>query len=206
MFSEGHVASLDWSAIQDRLLEKGFYVTPPILNEEECGEIRGLFGREELFRSTIDMKRYNFGKGVYRYFKYPLPNKIKNLRSHFYENLVSTANTWAKRAKYDVSYPDRYDEFLRQMKESNQSRSTPLILKYNEGDYTCLHQDIANDLFFPYLVDIAQGAAVIFSSNFHPQLGARGYYRTVFKHGVVEVTRGERYTLGLVFHDYRNKN
>jgi hypothetical protein len=121
------------------------------------------------------------------------------------------------------------------MRDVGQTKPTPLILRYTEGDYNCLHQDIHNDLVFPYqvvlglteqgkdyhggdliltqqrprmqtiphIISVPAGGAVIFSSNFHPHLGRKGFYRTVFKHGVGKIEAGTRYTLGLVFHDYK---
>lgn len=232
------IASLDWESMNKELMENGFVITKPFLSTLETEELRNLYDDNELYRSTIDMKRYNFGKGSYRYFKYPLPETIQIIREEIYNKIVATANTWSERSKYKATFPDKYSEFTKQMQALGQTRSTPLILKYTEGDFNCLHQDIANDLFFPYqtvfglsesgkdyiggqliltqqrprmqtvphIITIPKGAAVIFSSNFHPQQGSRGFYRTVFRHGVGKIESGERYTLGVVFHDYTEKH
>src|SRR4051812_1063127 len=90
--------SLDWDSINESLLRKGFAITKPFLNEIECASFQKLFSNESLYRSTIDMKRYSFGKGVYRYFKYPLPNEVQLLREEIYEKIAITANEWAERS------------------------------------------------------------------------------------------------------------
>ena len=228
---------LNWIEINRTLLETGYVVTQPFLNKTECNDLIKLFNNDEIYRSTIDMKRYNFGKGIYRYFKFPLPPLVQSLRENFYELIVETANTWAERLKYKERYPEKFSEFVEMMKANKQTRPTPLILRYAKDDYNCLHQDISNDLIFPFqvvigltengkdysggqliltqqrprmqtiphIITIPKGAAVIFTSNFHPQQGSRGFYRTVYKHGVGRITDGVRFTLGIVFHDYKEK-
>jgi hypothetical protein len=230
------IAALDWSSINNALLENGFVVTKPILHVDECKALRELYDRQDLFRSTIDMQRHNFGRGTYRYFKYPLPAIIQTLREGIYAQVAATATVWAQRIHYKTVYPATFAAFAKVMRTKGQTRPTPLILRYETGDYNCLHQDIANDLIFPYqvafglsasgrdyeggqfiliqqrprmqtvphVIVIPQGAGVLFASNYHPQRGARGFYRTVFKHGVGRIESGERYTLGIVFHDYRS--
>lgn len=234
---EKRIESLDWKTLNEELLENGFTVTKPLLTGAECKELKALYGDDDLYRTTIDMKRYNFGKGSYRYFKYPLPPTIQTLREHLYEKIVATANAWSERLRYGVEYPKAFSAFQKTMRENGQTRPTPLILRYGKDDFNCLHQDINNDLIFPYqivfgltekgndyeggqliltqqrprmqtiphIITIPKGAAVIFTSNFHPQQGTRGFYRTVFKHGVGKIENGNRYTLGVVFHDYRDK-
>ena len=234
---EDRIKNLNWKEIKEELLEKGFVVTKSFLSKSDCDELKSLFDKDELYRSTIDMKRYNFGKGSYRYFKYPLPKSVQTLREEIYEEIVPVANSWSERTKSKVEFPPKFSQFLKILREKGQTRSTPLILHYTAGDFNCLHQDIANDLIFPYqvvfglsesgkdyeggqliltqqrprmqtvphIITIPKGAAVIFASNSHAQLGKRGYYRTVFKHGVGKIETGDRYTLGVVFHDYREK-
>ncbi len=229
--------SLDWASLNEQLLGKGFTVTKPFLKSDECKDLKSLFDENELYRSTIDMKRYSFGRGTYRYFKYPLPEMIGSLREGIYEKIVPTANAWAERSKTNIHYPHKLPQFIKQMRENGQTRSTPIILKYGPADYTCMHQDISDGIFFPYqvifglseqgrdyeggqlillqqrprlqtipyVITIPKGAAVITTSSYHPQQGKRGFYRCPFKHGVGEITSGERYTLGIVFHDYKEK-
>lgn len=231
------VQDIDWNSVNKELLEKGFAVTKPFLNASECKDLRALFDENMIYRSTIDMKRYSFGRGTYRYFKYPLPETVQLLREEVYDKISPTANEWATRSKTDIRFPARLSQFMRELKDAGQTRSTPIILKYGPGDYTCMHQDVSDGVFFPYqlifglneqgkdyegghlillqqrprlqtipyVITIPKGAAVIVTSSYHPQHGTRGFYRCPFKHGVGEITSGSRYTLGLVFHDYKEK-
>src|SRR6202008_2609493 len=97
-------------------------------------------------------KRYSFGKGTYRYFKYPLPETIQTLREDIYEKIVVAANAWSERLRLNIEYPKKFSAFAKQMRDKGQTKPTPLILHYSKGDYNCLHQDINNDLVFPYQV------------------------------------------------------
>ncbi|WP_158997793.1 2OG-Fe(II) oxygenase [Pigmentibacter ruber] len=232
------VLNLNWNLINEKLLNNGYYLHQQFLTAVESQKFKDFYQKDELYRSTIVMERYQFGKGIYRYFKYPLPNTIQILREVIYSQLVNTANEWSKRNKYDYIYPTTLNSFLSETSIGKQTKSTPLILKYKQGDYTCLHQDIASSNFFPYqivfgldqqgvdyeggyfilvqqrprmqsiprVVTIPKGGFVIFSSNYHAELGNKGFYRTVFKHGVSEVTQGDRMTLGILFHDYQVEN
>jgi uncharacterized protein len=228
---------IDWDRRASDLADNGFTVVDKILTASDCKNLIDLYKQDSLYRSTIDMKRYNFGKGSYRYFKYPLPPTIQTLRETIYEKLSATANRWAERSKVKFEYPKKFSDFAKEMKSRGQTRPTPLILKYGKDDYNCLHQDINNELFFPYqivfglsesgrdyeggqllltqqrprmqtipyLVKIPKGGAVIFTSNIHPVQGKRGYYRSIFRHGVCKIESGSRYTMGIVFHDYIEK-
>jgi hypothetical protein len=227
--------SIDWTAITGSLLEQGFATTPQLLSPEECRTLIAQYPNEAKFRSTITMERFNFGKGEYRYFSYPLPAVVQNLREELYPRLSGAANIWCERLGMKQRYPSGLDDFLRECKRRNQVRPTPLMLKYEEGDFNCLHQDLYGDLFFPFqavfglskpgedysggelvlvkqrprmqsiprVIDLPQGRGVIFCVNFHPEQGKRGWFRTVIKHGVSEITKGKRVTLGIIFHDAR---
>jgi hypothetical protein len=54
-----------------------------------------------------------------------------------------------------------------------------------------------------HVVPLGHGDAVVFPNAVRPVRGTRGVYRTAFRHGVGEVRGGERFTLGLIFHDAR---
>ncbi len=145
------VDTLDWSALEAALDRQGFAVTAPLLDARECEELAEEFdgGR---FRSTIDMARYRFGDGRYRYFAHPLPEPIAALRAQFYRRLAPIANRWAALLGEDVSFPATHDELLARCREAGQERPTPLILRYGEGDWNALHQDLYGDVFFPFQV------------------------------------------------------
>ena len=146
------VDRLEWGRLQIDLDDKGHAVTVPVLSEDECDELSDLFdgGR---FRSTVDMARYRFGDGRYRYFDHPLPDTIAALRESFYRHLAPIANRWAELLRGDTpTFPLEHDELLRRCHAAGQTRPTPLILRYGPGDWNALHQDLYGDVFFPFQV------------------------------------------------------
>ena len=145
------VRSLDWDALTEQLDERGFAVTAPVLNETECDDLAALFD-SGTFRSTVEMARHRFGDGRYRYFDHPLPAPIDELRSAFYARLAPIANSWAERLGEEDRYPERHEELLRRCRHAGQERPTPLILRYGEGDWNALHQDLYGEIYFPFQV------------------------------------------------------
>jgi uncharacterized protein len=146
------VHALDWTALRARLDDDGHAVTGPLLDPEECGELAALFdgGR---FRSTIDMARHRFGDGRYRYFDHPLPEPIAELRRAFYGHLAPVANAWAERLRGgSPRFPLEHEVLLERCRAAGQERPTPLILRYGEGDWNALHQDLYGDVYFPFQV------------------------------------------------------
>ena len=229
----GRVEELDWSRIYRDLDERGYAKTPRILSENECEELKGLFGEEDRFRSVIDMRRLRFGSGVYKYFDSPLPEAVQGLRDAFYPPLSKVANDWAQKLGAKEAYPDTLEEFLALCHEKGQTRPTPLILRYEEGDYNALHQDVYGEVGFPFQVltvlsrreedytggefllvtqrpraqsigeaiTLDQGQMLIFPNKHRPVEGKRGPYRVNVRHGVSPLRSGERYALGVIFHD-----
>lgn len=146
------VNALDWSALRSELDSRGFAVTEPLLDPEECRELSALFdgGR---FRSTIEMARQRFGEGRYRYFDHPLPDTIRTLRAAFYAHLAPVANEWSALLRGNrAAFPAEHEELLARCRAAGQRRPTPLILRYHEGDWNALHQDLYGDVFFPFQV------------------------------------------------------
>ena len=148
------VAALDWQDLTTQLDGFGNAVIEGLLMPEECRQIAELYSHKQHFRSHIRMARHGFGKGEYRYFKYPLPDPIARLRTTLYPPLAAVANRWNERMNLDQRYPVRHAEFLKQCHEAGQTRPTPLLLQYIPGDFNCLHQDIYGDLAFPLQVAI----------------------------------------------------
>jgi uncharacterized protein len=146
------IQNLDWDAITNELIETGFTTTGPLLAPKQCANL--IAGYETAsYRSHIHMARYNFGLGEYKYFARPLPNLVQNLREDLYARLVPAANQWAERLSMPrQGYPARHEAFLEECHAAGQMRPTPLILKYETGDYNCLHQDLYGDLYFPFQV------------------------------------------------------
>ena len=151
---DDRVSTLDWQSLTAQLDGFGNAVIGGLLSAEECRRIAELYPHEEHFRSHIDMARHGFGKGEYRYFKYPLPELISGLRTALYPRLAVVANAWNERMGVDLRYPEKHAGFLKQCHDAGQTRPTPLLLQYVPGDFNCLHQDLYGDLAFPLQVAI----------------------------------------------------
>jgi uncharacterized protein len=146
------VDAVDWTALRAQLDRRGFALTPSVLSDTECSELSSLFDAGH-FRSTIDMARHRFGDGRYRYFEHPLPDAIATLRSSFYAHLAPIANDWSARLRGDdTTFPLEHEELLQRCHAAGQRRPTPLILRYGEGDWNALHQDLYGEVFFPFQV------------------------------------------------------
>jgi uncharacterized protein len=152
--AEARVSGFDWQNMATQLDGFGNAVIDGLLTLEECQRIAALYPHEEHFRSHIHMARHGFGKGEYRYFKYPLPELISGLRTALYPRLAVVANAWNERMGVDLRYPEKHAEFLKRCHEFGQTRPTPLLLQYVPGDFNCLHQDLYGDLAFPLQVAI----------------------------------------------------
>jgi hypothetical protein len=142
------IAELDWPSLTAQLDEQGFAQTPPVYTATDCRELAASFD-EGRFRSTIDMRRYRFGEGEYKYFDAPLPALIDGARHALYPPLAELANAWAQRLGEPAAFPEDLDTFLERCHRAGQRRPTPLILRYREGGHNTLHQDIYGDVAFP---------------------------------------------------------
>ncbi|MEZ5395278.1 MAG: 2OG-Fe(II) oxygenase [Bryobacterales bacterium] len=143
------IASFDWKRVEDDLEAQGYAVLERLLDPAECASVAELFPSAEVFRSQVVMERYNFGRGVYKYFRYPLPPLVQTLRSELYARVAAVANGWSESMGLAERYPGRHADFVSQCHESGQTRPTPLLLEYGVDDYNCLHQDLHGDLWFP---------------------------------------------------------
>jgi uncharacterized protein len=146
--------SRDWNGIQADLDAKGWSLLPDLLTDEECDATAALYGPGEVFRSHVVMARHGFGRGEYRYFAYPLPDLVQNLRSAFYRHLAPIANRWHERMRLEDRFPQEHDAFLERCHGAGQKRPTPLLLQYGPGDYNCLHRDLYGEHVFPLQVAI----------------------------------------------------
>ena len=145
------VAGLDWSSLGETLDEQGFAQTPVVLSASECRALAELYDTGQ-FRSTVSMAQHRFGAGEYRYFDRPLPETVETLRRAFYPRLAGIANGWAERLSEPVRYPSDLDAFLDRCHAAGQERPTPLIFRYEPGDWNALHQDVYGDVAFPFQV------------------------------------------------------
>ena len=152
--AEARVAKYDWQKLSEELDSYGCAVIEKLLSPQEGQEIANLYPQEGHFRSHIHMARHGFGKGEYRYFKYPLPDVLGGLRTALYPRLAGVANEWNDRMGIDQRYPARHADFLKQCHDKGQTRPTPLLLQYVPGDFNCLHQDLYGILAFPLQVAI----------------------------------------------------
>jgi uncharacterized protein len=144
----------DWPALVNEVNDFGCALTHPILIPEECREIAALYDEPERFRATINMARYRFGAGEYRYFKRPFPETVDRLRHAFYPQLLPIARDWAEKLGQPAPWPDTLDEWLEMCHAAGQTRPTPILLRYRAGDWNALHRDLYGDLVFPLQVVI----------------------------------------------------
>ena len=227
------IASLEWTRIAKELSENGYAQIGPLLSQEQCTELAEGYEHPSQFRSRVVMARHGFGRGEYQYYGYPLPSLIQELRDTLYPRLASIANEWNQALGNSATYPPEHCQFQQLCHQAGQTRPTPLLLKYQQGDYNCLHQDLYGELVFPIqaafllsepgrdftggefvlteqrprmqsrvsVVPLHQGDAVLFAVNHRPQRGTRGIYRVAMRHGVSPIRSGQRFTLGVIFHD-----
>ncbi|WP_346321016.1 2OG-Fe(II) oxygenase [Chitinophaga sp. YIM B06452] len=227
------IEQADWTAIAAELHDKGYAVVPGMLNPLECTALTVAYIDPQLYRKTISMERYRFGAGEYKYFRYPLPPLIRQIRENVYPHLAPIANRWMQVLDIPRVYPPTHEELLEECRNAGQDKPTVLILQYGQGGHNTLHQDLYGDVFFPFQLVLflsqpgqdhtggefvlveqrpraqskpivlrpGKGDMLIFTTNFRPVHGSRGYYRVNMKHGVSEVKDGHRYTLGIIFHD-----
>jgi uncharacterized protein len=148
------VDALDWPQATDDLDAQGCAVLKRLLTPEECRALAALYPDDKNFRSRIVMGRHGFGRGEYKYFAYPLPDLIEQLRPALYARLQGIANRWNEAMGIDIRYPEGHQAFLKRCHAAGQTRPTPLLLQYEAGDYNCLHQDLYGEHVFPLQVAI----------------------------------------------------
>jgi len=141
--------NINWNTITDSLLNHGFAKAGPVLSKTSCEKLISQYDND-IYRSVINMQRYNFGRGEYKYYAYPLPGLVTELRSYFYENLTPVAREWSKRLRLQNNYPKTHDDYINKCHAADQKRPTPLILKYGPEDFNTLHQDLYGEIHFPY--------------------------------------------------------
>jgi hypothetical protein len=146
--------ALDWAQITGELDAQGCAVLKGLLTPDECRDVVALYPDDSRFRSRIVMGRHGFGRGEYKYFSYPLPDLIAELRPALYAHLQGIADRWNEAMGIDIRYPAQHEAFLKRCHDAGQTRPTPLLLQYEAGDYNCLHQDLYGEHIFPIQVAI----------------------------------------------------
>ena len=143
------VNAREWSSVEQQLDDSGWAVLPGVLTADETDALVRLYDDDRMFRSRVVMAKHGFGRGEYKYFKYPLPAILADVRTAMYPRLVPIANRWNESMRVEVRYPDAHAEFIARCHDAGQTRPTPLLLRYAEGDFNALHQDVYGEHLFP---------------------------------------------------------
>ena len=151
-------------ALRAGLDEGGYGIIPGLLARGECEGLAAGYVSDQ-FRSTVVMARHGFGSGEYKYYSYPLPSLVAEVRAALYQRLVPIANDWQEALGSPIRYPLTLAEFLERCHSAGQKRPTPLILRYGPGDYNCLHQDVYGDTLFPLQVAVLLSDTAKFSGG-----------------------------------------
>src|SRR5579859_5687814 len=155
---EKRANTVDWENVAAQLSETGYALTGPLLTSAECESLATLFSQENPFRSHVVMERYRFGKGDYKYFRYPLPDVVESLRTATYPHLAKIANDWNSQLANEAKlFPLDHQEFLARCHKAGQKQATPLLLHYEAGGYNCLHQDLYGEIAFPLQLVVMLG-------------------------------------------------
>lgn len=143
------VRLIGWEEVSRDLDAEGRALVERFLTPAECASLAALYNQEELFRSRVVMARHGFGRGEYKYFRYPLPELIAALRTAVYRHLAGIANRWNSEMGIAVQYPQQHMDFIKRCHQAGQVKPTPLMLQYEKDDYNCLHQDLYGEHVFP---------------------------------------------------------
>jgi hypothetical protein len=190
------VDTQDWSTLTREMNDYGCALTGPIVSPEDCARLAALYDEPAHFRSTINMERYRFGRGEYRYFARPFPAIIDRLRHTFYPHLVAIARDWAEKLGNDAPWPDTLAAWLDRCHAAGQTKPTSILLRYREGDWNALHRDLYGDMVFPLQVviglnepgvDYTGGEFMMLEQR--PRAQSRGIARTLEQgHGLIFTT------------------
>ena len=219
---------LDPADLQAQLDARGYAVVPRLLDPARARELIAAYGDAPLYRNTIVMERHGYGRGEYRYFRYPLPPLVQELREALYSALVPAANAWAERLGLKTRFPAALPLMLGLCADAGQERPTALLLRYRAGDYNALHQDIYGEVAFPLQATILLSDPATFTGGEFllieslprrqsiPHVVPLGFgdcvifpnrlrpntsgARSTYRHGVAEVRSGTRVTLGIILH------
>jgi hypothetical protein len=229
------IDALDWADAARALDAQGWASFEALLDAGECRDLAALYADERRFRSRVAMAQHGYGRGEYKYFAYPLPDLVAELRTSLYPWLAPLANRWSEALRSAVRYPDSHAEFRARCHRAGQTRPTPLLLCYGPDDYNRLHQDLYGEHVFPLqvavllsqpeqdfaggefvlteqrarmqsrvdVVPLRRGDGVVFAVDQRPVQGKRGMQRARMRHGLSRLRSGQRYMLGVIFHDAR---
>jgi uncharacterized protein len=148
------IESLNWERLSSELDGHGCATIEQLLDAQHSRSLAALYDQDIRFRSRVVMDRHGFGRGEYKYFQYPLPPIVADLREALYPRLAPIANRWNTQMRVAIQYPAALGEFLDRCHAAGQQRPTPLLLQYGAGDYNCLHQDLYGEQVFPLQVAV----------------------------------------------------
>ncbi len=223
----------DWEKLTSEMHAQGYAIVPGVLTAAECNALIGSYNAVDNYRKTISMERYRFGIGEYKYYKYPLPQLINDIRQTVYPYIAPIANQWMQVLHIATRFPAEHEALKKLCHDHGQQLPTVLILKYGKDGFNTLHQDLYGEIYFPMQVVLflnepgedytggefvlteqipraqskanvlqpRRGDMLVFTTNFRPVKGSKGYYRVNMKHGVSPLHSGNRHTLGIIFHD-----
>jgi hypothetical protein len=236
------LAALDWQQLGDRLTRAGCVLIAGLVDAPTCDRLRRMFDEDPLFAKTVIMDRPDFGQGVYRYFRAPIPDVVDQLRRAVYPHVARIANDWQRLLGEPERYPAEWDAFWDECRREGQTTPTPILLKYGPGGFNALHRDLRGAVFFPVqmavvlspkadesdpevegfrggaflLCDVPEGKksrrqevaaglgdAVLFCTRDRLVPIGGVYGLQPVKHGVATIRAGERFVLGVPFHEYR---
>lgn len=146
---ETRIAAKNWPSIRQELHDKGFVIVQNVLNKMECDDLIAAYNADHTYRKTINMEHYRFGLGEYKYFQYPLPELITPIREQVYVEIAPVANQWMQELNIDKKFPSTHKAMKELCREHGQEKPTVLILKYGEGGFNTLHQDLYGEIYFP---------------------------------------------------------
>jgi hypothetical protein len=191
------VAAADWSRVATELDDHGSGLIGPLLDPAQAKEIAALYDDPSRFRSTVDMERHRFGRGQYRYFAEPFPDAVVELKQALYPRLLPIARDWWTRLGRETPWPDSLQEWLERCHAAGQTKSTPILLRYGQGDWNALHRDLYGELVFPLQVvinlndpgvDHTGGEFLLYEQR--PRAQSRGTAMLIpYGHGLVFTTR-----------------
>lgn len=223
----------NWDQTAEDMHRQGYTIVNNVLSKSECEALTHSYHDNDLYRKTISMERYRFGSGEYKYYRYPLPALINDIRQTVYPHIAAVANKWMEVLNINQRFPASHDALKQICNDHGQIHPTVLILRYGAGGFNTLHQDLYGEIYFPMQLVLflnepgddysggefvlteqiprAQSKAIVlqprrgdmllFTTNFRPVKGSKGYYRVNMKHGVSPLHTGHRHTLGIIFHD-----
>lgn len=236
------LAGLDWHQLGDRLTRQGCALIAGLLDEPTCAGLRALFDDDALFAKTVVMDQPDFGQGVYRYFRGPIPELVDRLRREVFSHVARIANRWQELLGEPERYPEDWEAYWEECRRAGQTTPTPILLKYGPGGFNALHRDLRGAVYFPIqmavilspraepvgpsaegfqggeflLCDVPEGKraqrrdlaaglgdAVLFCTRDRLVRVGDTYSLQPVKHGVAPITAGERFVLGMPFHEYR---